>query len=393
MQLPKVVIHKGKTDAILRFHPWIFSGAIKAKEPDVKNDELVEVTDARGNFLAIGYYTESNIAVRVLSFQKIKSLEDLFREKLQQAFNARTMVGFTNSEETTAYRLVHAEGDGLPGLIIDFYNGVAVIQAHSFFMAKQAELVAMCLQEIYGEKLQAVYNKSTNTLPKNNVLAKDGFLYGNTENVLVKENNHTFKIDFINGQKTGFFIDQRDNRKLLAHYARGKSVLNTFCYTGGFSVYAANAGATKVVSVDSSEKAIVLTDENIKLNGVEKTSTSHAEDVFDYLKTVETNDFDIIVLDPPAFAKNISARHHALQAYQRLNLAALKKIKSGGILFTFSCSQVVTYDLFKGAVTAAAIEAGRTVRILHQLTQPADHPVNIFHPEGNYLKGLVLLIN
>lgn len=393
MQLPKVVIHKGKTDAILRFHPWIFSGAIKAKEPDVKNDELVEVTDARGNFLAIGYYTESNISVRVLSFQKIKSLEDLFREKLQQAFNARTMVGFTNSEETTAYRLVHAEGDGLPGLIIDFYNGVAVIQAHSFFMAKQAELVATCLQEIYGEKLQAVYNKSTNTLPKNNVLAKDGFLYGNAENVLVKENNHTFKIDFINGQKTGFFIDQRDNRKLLAHYAKGKSVLNTFCYTGGFSVYAANAGATKVVSVDSSEKAIALTDENIKLNGVEKTSTSHAEDVFDYLKTVETNDFDIIVLDPPAFAKNISARHHALQAYQRLNLAALKKIKSGGILFTFSCSQVVTYDLFKGAVTAAAIEAGRTVRILHQLTQPADHPVNIFHPEGNYLKGLVLLIN
>lgn len=393
MQLPKVFIHKGKTDAILRFHPWIFSGAIKTKEPDVKNDELVEVVDARGNFLAVGYYTESNIAVRVLSFQPITSLEKLFREKLQQAFNARSIIGLVESEETNTYRLVHAEGDGLPGLIIDFYNGTAVIQAHSFFMAKQTELVATCLREIYGEKLQAVYNKSANTLPKNNVLAKDGFVFGSAENTLVKENGHVFKIDFIHGQKTGFFIDQRDNRKLLAHYAKGKSVLNTFCYTGGFSVYAANAGATKVVSVDSSEKAIVLTNENIQLNGAEKKHASYAQDVFDYLKTVETNDFDIIVLDPPAFAKNISARHHALQAYQRLNLAALKKIKSGGILFTFSCSQVVTYDLFKGAVTAAAIEAGRTVRILHQLTQPADHPVNIFHPEGNYLKGLVLLIN
>lgn len=393
MYLPKIVIHKGKTEAILRFHPWIFSGAIKIKEPNVKNDELVEVTDVHGNFLAVGYYTESNIAVRVLSFKPVADLEILFREKLKTAFNARNSIGLTDSKYTDAYRLVHAEGDGLPGLVIDFYNGVAVVQTHSVFMAKQVELIAQILREIYAEKLQAVYNKSTNTLPKHHHLAKDSFLFGNAEYALIKENNHSFKIDFINGQKTGFFIDQRDNRQLLAKYVNGKNILNTFCYTGGFSVYAANAGAEKVVSVDSSEKAISLTDENISLNGAGKNHISTAQDVFDYLKEIKKDDFDVIVLDPPAFAKNISARHHALQAYQRLNLAALKKIKTGGILFTFSCSQVVTADLFKGAVTAAAIEAGREVRILHQLTQPADHPINIFHPEGNYLKGLVLLIN
>ncbi len=392
-QLPKVIIHNSKTDAILRFHPWIFSGAVKSKDDAIKNDTLVEVVNERGKFLAIGYFTESNIAVRILSFTAIESLQQLFEEKISNAFAARKIIGLTDNERTNAYRLIHAEGDGIPGLIIDVYDGVFVIQAHSVFIAKQMPLIADCLKKIYGDKLVAVYNKSHNTLPKHNEYGKDEFVLGTAETLTVKENANEFRIDFINGQKTGFFIDQRENRKLLATYSKGQKVLNTFCYTGGFSVYAAKANAEKVVSVDSSEKAMVLTDQNIALNGCEAIHESVTSDVFDYLKTVKKGDFDVIVLDPPAFAKNVAARHHAIQAYKRINLEALQKLEKGGILFTFSCSQVVNYDLFRGAVTAAAIEAGKNIRILHQLTQPPDHPINIFHPEGNYLKGLVLLVN
>jgi len=393
LQLPKVIIHNSKTDAILRFHPWIFSGAVKSKDGTIKNDTLVEVVNERGKFLAIGYFTESNIAVRILSFTPIESLQQLFEEKISNAFEARKIIGLTNSATTNAYRLIHAEGDGIPGLIIDFYNGVCVVQAHSVFIAKQMTLIADCLQKVYGDKHIAVYNKSNNTLPKHNEYGKDEFVFGTAETLTVKENENSFRVDFITGQKTGFFIDQRENRKLLATYSKGKKVLNTFCYTGGFSVYAAKANAEKVVSVDSSEKAMVLTDQNIALNGCEAIHESVTSDVFDYLRTVKKGDFDVIVLDPPAFAKNVAARHHAIQAYKRINLEAMQKLEKGGILFTFSCSQVVNYDLFRGAVTAAAIEAGKNIRILHQLTQPPDHPINIFHPEGNYLKGLVLLVN
>jgi 23S rRNA (cytosine1962-C5)-methyltransferase len=394
MILPKVIIHQAKTEAIKRFHPWIFSGAIKIKDSAIHNDELVDVVDEKNNFLAIGYYTDSNIAIRVLSFKKVESLAKLFLDKISDAFEARKMLQLTDNPYTNTYRLVHAEGDGLPGLIIDIYNDVAVIQAHSVFIAKQINLVSDALREIYGTKLSAIYNKSAATLPKKSDFNfKDGFVFGDTETVLVMENNNQFAINFISGQKTGFFIDQRFNRSLFGKYAEGRNVLNTFCYTGGFSVYAAKSGAKKVVSVDTSEKAVKLCDDNMQINNCADIAESHASDVFDFFKEVKKGDFDLIALDPPAFAKNIATRHHALQAYKRLNLEAMEKISRGGILFTFSCSQVVTEDLFRGAVTAAAIEAGRSMRILHRLTQPPDHPVNIFHPEGHYLKGLVLLIN
>jgi 23S rRNA (cytosine1962-C5)-methyltransferase len=394
MILPKVIIHQAKTDAIKRFHPWIFSGAIKVKDSSIKNDELVDVVDEKNNFLAIGYYTDSNIAIRVLSFSKEESLSKLFHKKIADAFDARSMLQLTGNPYTNTYRLVHAEGDGLPGLIIDIYNDVAVIQAHSIFMAKQINLIADVLKEVYGDKLNAIYNKSAATLPKKNEFNfKDGFLFGEVASVEVKENNNLFSINFITGQKTGFFIDQRFNRSLFGKYAEGRNVLNTFCYTGGFSVYAAKGCAKKVVSVDTSEKAVKLCDENMVLNKCSEIAESQASDVFDFFKNVNKGHFDLIALDPPAFAKNIATRHHALQAYKRLNLEAMSKISKGGIIFTFSCSQVVSEDLFRGAVTAAAIESGRSMRILHRLTQPPDHPVNIFHPEGHYLKGLVLLIN
>ena len=355
---------------------------------------MAEVVDEKNNFLAIGYYTESNIAVRVLSFKRVDSLAALFHEKIVAAFEARKLLQLVDNPYTNAYRLMHAEGDEMPGLIIDIYNEVAVIQAHSIFIAKQMDLIASVLKDVYKGKLKAIYNKSAATLPKKSEFSiRDGFLLGEMEDTIVKENNNSFVINFISGQKTGFFIDQRFNRSLFGKYAEGRNVLNTFCYSGGFSVYAAKGGAKKVVSVDTSEKAVKLCDENIKLNGCDEIAISHASDVFDFFKGVGDNDFDLIALDPPAFAKNVATRHNALQAYKRLNLEAINKVKKGGVLFTFSCSQVVSEDLFRGAVTAAAIDAGRSIRILHRLSQPPDHPVNIFHPEGHYLKGLVLLIN
>lgn len=393
MTLPVIQIHQAKVNAILRFHPWVFSGAIKVLPPDLAEDTLVELQDPKARFLAVGYYTKSNIAVRILSFKPIESLEQLWFDKLSEAYNTRKNLGFLNDAHTNCYRLVHAEGDGIPGLIIDWYNGVLVIQAHTVFIAKNLDVIAEILKKIYGNKLKSIYNKSATTLPKHHHLAKDGFIFGDQSSVNVLENDCKFSIDFVKGQKTGFFLDQRENRALLARYSKGKRVLNTFCYSGGFSIYAALAGAEKVVSVDVSQKAIDLTEHNVSLNAIKDVHSSFTSDIFDFFKSVQQDDFDIMILDPPAFAKNVAARHQAIKAYTRLNETALQKIKKGGIIFTFSCSQVVNIDMFKGAVIAAAIAVGREVKILHQLTQPPDHPVNAFHPEGNYLKGLVLFVN
>ncbi len=312
----------------------------------------------------------------------------------------RQQIGLTEQSHTNAYRLVNAEGDGMPGLIVDIYKEVAVIQTHNKGMHAQIGLFAEAIQKAMGHRITAIYNKSAATLAHHSddehegINSKDGFLAGQLDKTEVLENGHQFLIDFQQGQKTGFFLDQRDNRALLASYAAGKKILNTFCYSGGFSIYGLKAGASLVHSVDSSAKAIALTDENVSRNFGQRSDAAHqsfTSDVFDFMKTAE-QDYDIMILDPPAFAKSFSARHRAIQAYTRLNATAFKKIKPQGMVFTFSCSQVVTPDLFNGAITAAAIEAGRKIKILHRLTQPADHPVSIFNPEGNYLKGLVLYV-
>lgn len=387
----KVVLKPGKEESPKRFHPWIFSGAINTIEGKVEEGDIVEVVDAKNNYLGTGHCQVGSIAVRIFDFDKNTIDYTFWKNKLQSAYNYRKSLGLTDSASTNTYRLIYAEGDGLPGLIIDYYNGVAVLQCHTVGMYLVKEHLVKALQEIYGKQLIAVYDKSAESLPKEtNIEIKNCYLYGEATDTIATENNHQFSIDFIGGQKTGFFIDQRDNRTLLAKYTKGKKVLNTFCYTGGFSVYAAKAGATTVHSVDSSKKAIELTDKNMALNGVASDiHQSFAMDTFDFLKDKE-NQYDIIILDPPAFAKHRDAKHNAIMGYKRLNTEAIKQIKSGGLIFTFSCSQTVDTYSFKSAVMAAAIIAGRKIRIVHQLTQPADHPINIFHPEGEYLKGLVI---
>lgn len=377
----------------MRFHPWIFSGAIK--QTNAADGDWVEVTDPAGNFLALGYYTaNSSIAVRVLSFLKI-NIAEIWETKIKQAFQLRELLGLWNNNATNCFRLINAEGDGIPGLIIDYYNGTCVFQAHNNFIYEQREAITVALKNILQDKLTAVFDKSEAMLSKKKMQqTADSFLYGKATTNIVSEHGHLFEIDWEKGQKTGFFLDQRENRFLLGEYAKGKQLLNTFCYSGGFSVYALAAGAAGVDSLDSSQKAIDLTEKNIALNQL--THLQHrsiTQDIFDFFKTAATDYYDLIILDPPAFAKNMHARHQAVQAYKRLNKTAMEKIKKGGILFTFSCSQAVTTDYFNGAVMAAAIEAGRDVKILHHLSQPADHPVAIFHPEGSYLKGLVLAIN
>lgn len=372
-----------------RFHPWIFSGAIA--QVDAQDGDIVEVFSNSGEFLAIGLYHNSNIAVKILAFHPVKDLDDLFTERIRQAYQLRSQLGLTESETTNCYRLINAEGDNLPGLIVDWYNGTAVVQAYSIGMAQQRHRILAGLRSVYGDKLRSVYDKSAAVLP-HTLNAKPEYLLGEKEEGLVQEYGHRFQVDWETGQKTGFFLDQREHRQLLTHYSAGKQVLNTFSYSGGFSVYALQAGASLVHSVDSSAKAIDLTKQNIALNPTETgTHEAFTDDVFDFLKTCDQQ-YDAIVLDPPAFAKNVSARHQAVMAYKRLNLQAFHRLRSGSVLFTFSCSQVVQRDHFQGAVLAAAIESGRSVRILHHLTQPADHPVNLFHPEGLYLKGLVLWV-
>jgi 23S rRNA (cytosine1962-C5)-methyltransferase len=394
MQTPlaKIILKPGKESPLKRFHSWVFSGAIKKIHGEIEEGDIVEVYSSADEFLGMGHYQNGSITVRIFSFVKTIPDSNFWINKIKAAYKIRQTEGLVDSTTTNAYRLVHAEGDGLPGLVIDFYNGTAVIQTHSHGMHKVKEEIVIALKEVYGNRLKAVYDKSSETLPKE-LEVKNQYLTGNSETKQILENGNNFLVDWETGQKTGFFIDQRDNRNLLSHYSKGKKVLNTFCYTGGFSVYALKAGATEVHSVDSSSKAIALTEENVRLNFKnESRHKSFEADVLKHMKEVGKDYYDVIILDPPAFAKHQAAKHNAVQAYKRINAEAMERIKPGGILFTFSCSQVVDKALFNNTITAAAIMVGRKIKILHYLSQPADHPVNIFHTESEYLKGLVLFV-
>lgn len=373
-----------------RRHPWIFSGAIDLASEDLEDGDIVTVQDVNGHFLARGHFQNATIAVRVLTFEDEQIDADFFQKRIQNATEVRRSLGLFR-EDNSIFRLIHGEGDGLPGLIVDYYNKVAVIQCHSIGMYRSVELIAEGLKNVLKDDLTAVYNKSSETLP-DRVEVNDSYLFGNCEMPHVAlENGVKFNIDWINGQKTGFFIDQRENRMLLGKYAKGKKVLNTFCYSGGFSLLALKNGAELAHSLDSSRKAIQLTDDNVELNGFENHGSIVA-DAMEYMKELPES-YDIIILDPPAFAKHRDKRHKAVQGYKRLNAHAIRQIKPGGIIFTFSCSQVIDKLLFTNTVIAASIEAGRNVRILEQLHQPADHPISAVHPEGEYLKGLVIYVD
>lgn len=390
----QVFLKNGRDISLQRFHPWVFSGAIAKIEGAVSDGQWVSVINSSGKIMAHGHYQNGSIAVRVLSFNQTPPSPDIYKEKILAAYDLRKKTGLV-STDTNAFRLVHGEGDGLPGLIIDYYDGVAVMQAHSLGMNNDRAQIAEALKHVLQEKLTAVYYKSKATLPgKVRDAQQDGYLSGMSGVPhVVLEHANKFYVDWEEGQKTGFFLDQRENRKLLGEFSAGKRVLNTFCYTGGFSVYALKAGAEFVHSVDASEKAIALTRKNLELNGFDSLiNACHTEDTFEFLKD-KKDVYDLIILDPPAFAKHRDARHQAMKGYQRLNSEAMKVIKPGGIIFTFSCSQVVDRQLFYDTVSSAAILAGREVKVLHQLTQPPDHPVSMFHPEGEYLKGLVLYIS
>ena len=402
MSYKTIRLKKGKESSLLRFHPWVFSGAIENIEEGIEEGDTVRVVAHDGTFLAVGHYQIGSIAVRVLSFEDIIIDGVFWRERLQKAYEVRKAIGVIRKPAAvsgmseninTTYRLVHGEGDNLPGLVIDIYDDTAVMQAHSVGMHVNRQAVAEALADVMGKSLTAIYYKSETTLPyKANLGQENGFILGSTDNNIAIENGLKFHIDWLKGQKTGFFVDQRENRALVEHYAKGRSVLNMFCYTGGFSVYAMRGGARLVHSVDSSAKAIELTKANIELNFPnDERHEAYCEDAFKYLDEHDDT-YDLIVLDPPAFAKHRKALRNGLRGYTRLNVKGLQRIRHGGILFTFSCSQVVTKDNFREAVFTAAAQTGRRVRILHQLHQPADHPINIYHPEGEYLKGLVLYV-
>lgn len=393
MPYKTIVLKRGKADSLRRFHPWVFSGAIQTLPDDLREGEIVRVEDASSQFLAVGHYQIGSIAIRILSFEDVVVDDAFWDERLSEALMLRRALNLLRADNNI-FRLVHGEGDRLPGLIVDIYGETAVMQAHSVGMHYARHQIAQSLQRILGKSVMQVYYKSETTLPyKANLEELDGPLLGNASNNNVAvENDLRFHIDWLRGQKTGFFIDQRENRLLLQHYSNKRHVLNMFCYTGGFSVYALRGGAQEVVSVDSSAKAIDLTNANVALNYPNcNHHKAYAEDAFKFLEKAD-DAYDLIVLDPPAFAKHKEAVRNALKGYTRLNLQAMRKIKRGGILFTFSCSQAISKDQFRLAVFTAAAQSGRYVRILHQLHQPADHPVNIYHPEGEYLKGLVLEI-
>ena len=389
----QIFLKRGKEESLKRFHPWIFSGAIHHMDEGIEEGETVRVITAAGEFIAVGHYQIGSIAVRVLSFEDIEINTDFWCERLQSALDVRIGVGIADSPTNNTYRLVHGEGDYLPGLVIDCYGSTAVMQAHSVGMHVCRNEICQALVQVMGDRIANVYYKSETTLPyKADLHQENGFLVGGDASNVAMENGLKFHIDWLRGQKTGFFVDQRENRSLLEHYAKGKSVLNMFCYTGGFSVYAMRGDAKQVHSVDSSAKAIELTNDNVALNFPgDARHEAFCEDAFKYLDEHDQQ-YDLIVLDPPAFAKHRAALRNALKGYTRLNVKGLHRIKKGGILFTFSCSQVVTKDNFRNAVFTAAAQVGRKVRILHQLHQPADHPINIYHPEGEYLKGLVLYV-
>ena len=392
-QYTRIVLKSGKDQSVRRFHPWVFSGAIKKIYGQVNEGDVVTVYSNKDEFLGLGHYQIGSIAVRVFSFEDVDLNEDFWKGKLQKAYQLRQSLGLTDRVDTNVYRLVHAEGDGLPGLIVDFYNGTAVMQMHSIGMYQMRYELANYLKEIIGEKLVAVYDKSAKTIPfKSDVSPEDGFLLGYSDPGVVSEYGNLFNVDWVEGQKTGFFIDQRENRYLLQQYSKDRDVLNMFCYTGGFSFFAMKGEARMVHSVDASGPAIDLTRENVELNFPgDPRHDAFVADAFEYLKDIKDK-YDLIVLDPPAFAKHRDALGHALKGYKRINARAFEQIRPGGIVFTFSCSQVVSKEKFREAVFSGAAMAGRSVRILHQLSQPADHPVNIYHPEGEYLKGLVLYV-
>lgn len=391
--MKKIILKKGKEESLLRYHPWVFSGAIASLPEELEEGELVEVVSSTGKMLATGHFQIGSIAVRVLEFGVIPDLEVFFTDRLESAFRLRQALGLIR-KDNNCYRLVHGEGDFLPGLVVDIYGDTAVMQAHSPGMHYERLRIADALVNIPDARIRNVYYKSDTTLPfKANLGAVNEYLIGKYDGSLALENGLQFNIDWLKGQKTGFFIDQRENRKLLEKFAKERDVLNMFCYTGGFSVYALRGEANKVVSVDSSSKAIELTQANVEMNFPDDSRhLAIAEDAFKYLDSIEKGEFDLIILDPPAFAKHRNALKNGLIGYRKLNLKAFEKIKKGGVIFTFSCSQVVTKEMFRLAVFTAAAQSGRKVRILHQLTQPADHPVDIAHPEGEYLKGLVLYV-
>lgn len=393
MMYKNLYLRRGKEESLKRFHPWIFSGAIHHIEGEPEEGEVVRVLTAEGKFIAVGHWQIGSIAVRVLDFNDRNIDAEYWEERIKVAVEARRTIGVLGRDDNDMFRLVHGEGDGLPGLIIDVYGKTAVMQAHSVGMHVSRFDIANAVVKATSGMVENVYYKSETTLPyKADLGQENGFIVGGSNENVALENGLKFHIDWLKGQKTGFFVDQRDNRSLLEQYSNGRSVLNMFCYTGGFSVYAMRGGAKLVHSVDSSAKAIDLTNNNIALNFPgDQRHEAYAEDAFKYLDAMGSN-YDLIILDPPAFAKHKDALRQALKGYTRLNAKAFEKIKPGGILFTFSCSQVVTKDNFRTAVFSAAAQSGRRVRILHQLHQPADHPINIYHPEGEYLKGLVLYV-
>ena len=388
----QIRLRKGKDESLRRFHPWVFSGAIQHMDSGIEEGEIVRVVTFSGDFIAVGHYQEGSIAVRVLTFSDVAIDDAFWHSRLQSALNMRLAIGIADNPQNNTYRLVHGEGDNLPGLIIDVYGETAVMQAHSIGMHLCRKEIAQSLAEVMNQRVKHIYYKSETTLPFMTADDMNGFLYGGSNDNMAMENGLKFRVDWLKGQKTGFFVDQRENRSLLEQFSKGKRVLNMFCYTGGFSFYAMRGGAELVHSVDSSAKAIELTKENVELNFPgDARHQAFCEDAFRYLERAGSN-YNLIILDPPAFAKHRGALHNALKGYTRLNQKAFEKIEKGGILFTFSCSQVVTKDHFRNAVFTAAALAKRKVRILHQLHQPADHPINIYHPEGEYLKGLVLYV-
>lgn len=401
---PRVILKKGKEASLKRFHPWLFSGAIERTIGSCFPGDIVEIFSISHEYLATGHFQDGSIAVKLFSFEQREIDYSFWKEKIVNAYQLRTILGLTTSSSTTAYRLVFTEGDELPGLIIDWYNGVAVIQTHSLGMHLIKKDLINILKEVYGEKLKAVYDKSSGTTLQSGSFLKekingpghdpikDGYIFGFPQKGLINETGHIFTVDWEKGQKTGFFLDQRSNRMFAQFYAKDKKILNAFCYSGAFSVYALKGGATMVHSLDSSKHAIEWTKENLALNGIDNSrNESLVADVKQFLvRTTET--YDMIILDPPAFAKHHNITHNALQAYIHINSEAIKKLNSGGILMTFSCSQAISREMFCSAVQAAAIETGRTIRILHHLSQGPDHPVSIYHPEGEYLKGLILLV-
>lgn len=405
----QIRLRKGKDESLRRFHPWVFSGAIQSMDEGIEEGDVVRVVTFSGDFIAVGHYQQGSIAVRVLTFSDVLIDDDFWSSRFRSALQMRLDIGIADNQQNNTYRLVHGEGDHLPGLIVDVYGKTAVMQAHSIGIHLCRKQIAKALADVMGSRIANIYYKSETTLPfmtaddmiatphfDTDQVLKNGFLVGGSEDNIATENGLKFRVDWLRGQKTGFFVDQRENRSLLEHYARGKRVLNMFCYTGGFSFYAMRGGAELVHSVDSSAKAIELTKENVELNFPgDARHQAFCEDAFKYLESVGQSSaltYNLIILDPPAFAKHRGALHNALKGYTRLNQKAFEKIESGGILFTFSCSQVVTKDHFRNAVFTAAALAKRKVRILHQLHQPADHPINIYHPEGEYLKGLVLYV-